>query len=748
MKENHKKSKKSTQTDTNNPKTGRAMQNRLTKKTKNAKTKTTKKPSADSLKKHPSLLIKLAKIQGREHPIDTASWLEKLTLSFVQAYINLASKVTITQRCHHSLPRPDQIFRTRDDLGLQLYTDTKIGSFRGGRRPLGVGDSDSGKCFSLLPRLRMSLTRAVFRAYRTEILGSIFLNFFIAFLDFGALIAVKYALDLAVGQISINGFVKDWSEIGGLLSVYFLAKSAETVFDNWLKFQRFRLSLRYVGGMSAILLEKIFKIGLENSTENTQKSIADYFKNDLMIFHDTLMYSLNQSIRSAINLPVGLGLGLYFFSWPFLALFGTIWAVVLLNQRLLKAAMRYYESWLIFVENRAIYLKNILANFGFVKQYVLENYALLNLLSMRKAELVQRSLFLVFWGLLNLLMILASIMGLLGFLALYLYNGGVLDVALVVVLARLFYVVRDGFVVFPSLRSDFRNLDSSVRRLKIFLESKQTESGRITSHKVKDSRYHILVFKGAFYWDKPLTEEESDQLRTEKYREEELMDQNRIKAQKKPKQKNRKNRRKNRSPRSKNKQSQLSANSRDHKPSLLTVKTTETDLATNSVKTTRSASLQQTLLSPDLTSDPDKLNPQSEDLTNLFLMEDVNFKAERSRVTMITGKSKSGKSSLLKAIIGEMRVADFVKSNVQIGGGFGYVGEEPWVFPGTVRENILVGRPFNELRYVWCLSAVRLNGELTDLDNGDGFEIVGDGGEEVSERLRMKITIARVLYQK
>ena len=55
----------------------------------------------------------------------------------------------------------------------------------------------------------------------------------------------------------------------------------------------------------------------------------------------------------------------------------------------------------------------------------------------------------------------------------------------------------------------------------------------------------------------------------------------------------------------------------------------------------------------------------------------------------MVGRVGSGKSALLKAIIGEV---PFCKGTVAKKGSVAFVEQEPPMFVGTVRENILFGK--------------------------------------------------------
>lgn len=63
------------------------------------------------------------------------------------------------------------------------------------------------------------------------------------------------------------------------------------------------------------------------------------------------------------------------------------------------------------------------------------------------------------------------------------------------------------------------------------------------------------------------------------------------------------------------------------------------------------------------------------------------------------------KSSLLSAILGELSHTAGV---VKVRGELTYTSQQPWIFPGTIRSNILFGKPLNPLKYSRVLKACAL----------------------------------------
>ena len=73
-------------------------------------------------------------------------------------------------------------------------------------------------------------------------------------------------------------------------------------------------------------------------------------------------------------------------------------------------------------------------------------------------------------------------------------------------------------------------------------------------------------------------------------------------------------------------------------------------------------------------------------------LSDITLNVRNGNLLAITGAVGSGKSSLLAAILGELPLH---KGEISYHGKLAFVPQIPWVFSGTIRENILFGLPFN-----------------------------------------------------
>lgn len=62
-------------------------------------------------------------------------------------------------------------------------------------------------------------------------------------------------------------------------------------------------------------------------------------------------------------------------------------------------------------------------------------------------------------------------------------------------------------------------------------------------------------------------------------------------------------------------------------------------------------------------------------------------------------------SSLLSAILGEL---PYDTGTLKVRGQISYAAQQPWVFPGTIRSNILFGKQLNPKKYERVLRACAL----------------------------------------
>lgn len=125
------------------------------------------------------------------------------------------------------------------------------------------------------------------------------------------------------------------------------------------------------------------------------------------------------------------------------------------------------------------------------------------------------------------------------------------------------------------------------------------------------------------------------------------------------------------------------------------------------------------------------------------ILRNVNLTIPRGRLTLITGPVGSGKSTLCKALLGEVPFADGVV-NVHHS-EIAYCDQQPVLNNSTVRENIISFSSFHEERYRSVLRATMLDTDLLTMPLGDQT-VVGSNGISLSGGQRQRLSIARAIY--
>lgn len=99
--------------------------------------------------------------------------------------------------------------------------------------------------------------------------------------------------------------------------------------------------------------------------------------------------------------------------------------------------------------------------------------------------------------------------------------------------------------------------------------------------------------------------------------------------------------------------------------------------------------------------------------------------------------------SLVQSILGELRPES---GTIKVNGTFSYASQEPWLFTGTVRQNILFGQPMNRRRYQQVVKKCALERDFELLPYGDKT-IVGERGASLSGGQKARISLARAVYR-
>ncbi|XP_013924730.1 PREDICTED: multidrug resistance-associated protein 4 [Thamnophis sirtalis] len=124
-------------------------------------------------------------------------------------------------------------------------------------------------------------------------------------------------------------------------------------------------------------------------------------------------------------------------------------------------------------------------------------------------------------------------------------------------------------------------------------------------------------------------------------------------------------------------------------------------------------------------------------------LQDISLSVKPGELLTVIGPVGAGKSSLLSAVLGELSP---IKGFIDVQGKIAYVSQQPWVFSGTVRNNILFGKEYRKEKYEKVLRACALKKDIDQLEDGD-LTMVGDRGATLSGGQKARINLARAVYQ-
>jgi ABC-type transport system involved in cytochrome bd biosynthesis fused ATPase/permease subunit len=132
--------------------------------------------------------------------------------------------------------------------------------------------------------------------------------------------------------------------------------------------------------------------------------------------------------------------------------------------------------------------------------------------------------------------------------------------------------------------------------------------------------------------------------------------------------------------------------------------------------------------------------------TDEFVLRNVNLSIKKGEKVVIFGDSTSGKSSLLYCCLGEM-IPEHNEIKVKKCGKMCLMDQGRWLIGDTVKENITLGKPYDESEMEEALRASELLPDLGTFSHGLETGL-GDTTDTVSGGQRARIALARCFYQK
>ncbi|CDZ97481.1 Multidrug resistance-associated protein/mitoxantrone resistance protein, ABC superfamily [Phaffia rhodozyma] len=125
-----------------------------------------------------------------------------------------------------------------------------------------------------------------------------------------------------------------------------------------------------------------------------------------------------------------------------------------------------------------------------------------------------------------------------------------------------------------------------------------------------------------------------------------------------------------------------------------------------------------------------------------FALKDIDLDIPRGSFVVVCGRVGSGKSSLMQALLGEMKL---VSGEAYLGGTSAYFPQSPWILNATLKENILFGSEMDDKRFDAAVKACALERDIAMLNHGIYTEI-GEKGINISGGQKARVCLARAVY--
>lgn len=132
-------------------------------------------------------------------------------------------------------------------------------------------------------------------------------------------------------------------------------------------------------------------------------------------------------------------------------------------------------------------------------------------------------------------------------------------------------------------------------------------------------------------------------------------------------------------------------------------------------------------------------------LEGAAVLKDVSLEVKREQLAMVVGPVASGKTTLLKGLLGEV---PHVTGKVSLERHrVSWCEQTPWLINETVRKNILGFSDYDEVLYSLVTHACDLEKDFANFENGD-LTVIGSNGIALSGGQKQRVALARAVYSR
>ena len=425
---------------------------------------------------------------------------------------------------------------------------------------------------------------------------------------------------------------------------------------------------------------------------------------------------------------------------------GVLVVVTWLNYWLSKLYMTYKIKLMEAKDQRGQIVSEVFNNIRFIKISGLENFFLSRILTSKENELYWLNKF-VNRSLTSIVINNAGPMAfLITLFTVYMWLGNSLDVPLIFTSMQIFNLFKRNFAYVPYLLVNIADLMVSSTRISLFLMSEEIDYSHITYHDQDSATPNSIEIKhGNFYWN--------DLVKDKLYKREK--DRIYKLGKKKANKNDDDDSQSNDSNSEDDDKHQLEL---DMRQSIRNREQMERERSESVV--TRNPDIRESLIDHPYSDGSD--GSMEEDLHNVTLgelrkhasldtrrddivltLKDIDMTIKQGQLVAVVGRIGCGKSSLLRALLGELY--PLPGSKIELKGQVSYVAQRNWIESKTIRENIIFGQVYNEDRYMESIKYSGLQDDLKNFAKGDDT-FLGDSGVNLSGGQKLRVALARAFY--